>query len=150
MSLPSSTKIGKACRSKTVPSLLKGARHIAGWAYEKAIIDRQVEQMKSGSQLKLEEVKAQADIAQAKAIYRHDAALNFTGLVSNLRASVRSVVAYLLIASFIAIKIASLYAVMSEGMPIVDALPLIADDQYSALVGAVIAIYFGQRSLARR
>ena len=70
--------------------------------------------------------------------------------MSNLRASVRPVVAYLLIASFIAIKIASLYALISEGMPVVDALPLIADDQYSALVGAVIAFYFGQRSLARR
>ncbi|MEC8564591.1 MAG: hypothetical protein VXY90_11955 [Pseudomonadota bacterium] len=59
-------------------------------------------------------------------------------------------VAYLLIGSFIAIKIASLHAVMSEGMQIVHALPLIADDQYNALVGAVFAFYFGQRSLARR
>ena len=132
------------------PKIFDFFQERADRAHELAMIDRQMEQMKLGSQLKLEEINAQADIAQAKAIYRHDAALKSTGFVSNLRASVRPVVAYLLIASFIAIKIASLYALISEGMPVVDALPLIADDQYSALVGAVIAFYFGQRSLARR
>jgi len=35
-------------------------------------------------------------------------------------------------------------------MPVVEALTMIADGQYSALVGAVIAFYFGQCSFARR
>ena len=110
--------------------MLKGARHIAGCAYELAIIDRQMEKMKLGSQLKLKEINAKADIADTRAIYRHDAALKPATWVDNLRASVQPVVTYILVTAAIAIKAAGFYALITiEGVAIYQALPTIADDR---------------------
>jgi hypothetical protein len=47
------------------------------------------------STLKLKEIDAKADIAEAKGIYEHDRAMKSEGFVSQLRASVRPVLTYL-------------------------------------------------------
>ena len=120
-------------------------------AHELAMIDRQMEQMKLGSQLKLEEINAQADIAQAKAIYRHDSSIKSATWVDNLRGSVRPVITYLLVGTFIAIKGAGLYAlIVIKGMAIYQALPAIGDDQFNAMLAAVISFWFGSRAMNRK
>ena len=120
-------------------------------AHELAMIDRQMEQMKLGGELRLQEINAQADIAQAKAIYRHDSSIKSATWVDNLRGSVRPIITYLLVVTFIAIKGAGLYALIAiEGMAIYQALPAIGDDQFNAMLAAVISFWFGSRAMNRK
>lgn len=120
-------------------------------AHELAMIDRQMEQMRLGSELRLQEINVQADIAETQAIYKHDAAIKPATWVDNLRASVRPVVTYLLVLTAIAIKAAGLYAlIVLEGMAIYQALPTIADDQFNAMLAAVISFWFGSRAINKR
>jgi len=117
-------------------------------AHELAMIDRQMEQMK---QLKLEEINAQADIAETRAIYRHDSSIKSSTFINNLRGSVRPAITYLLVCCLIAIKFCGLYALIAiEGMAVYQALPAIADDQFNAMIAAVISFWFGSRAMNRK
>ena len=133
------------------PKIFDHFQEKADRAHELAMIDRQMEQMKLGSQLKLEEINAQADIAETRAIYRHDAAIKPATWVDNLRGTVRPAITYLLVLCLIAIKFCGLYALVAiEGMAIYQALPTIADDQFNAMIAAVISFWFGSRAIKRR
>ena len=133
------------------PKIFDFFQERADRAHELAVIDRQMEQMKLGSQLKLEEINANADAAQAKAIYRHDSSIKSATWVDNLRGSVRPIITYLLVVTFIAIKGAGLYAlIVIEGMAIYQALPVIGDDQFNAMLAAVISFWFGGKAMSRK
>ena len=137
--------------STVVPRVFDYFQERADRAHELSIIDRQMEQMRLGSHLKLEEIYAKADVAQSKAIYRHDSSIKASTFIDNLRGSVRPVVTYLLIGTFIAIKAAGLYGlIVVEGMAIYQALPIIGDDQFNSLLSAIIAFWFGSRAMARK
>ena len=133
------------------PKIFDFFQERADRAHELAMIDRQMEQMKLGGELRLQEINAQADIAQAKAIYRHDSSIKSATWVDNLRGSVRPIITYLLVLTFIAIKGAGLYALIAiEGMAIYQALPAIGDDQFNAMLAAVISFWFGSRAMHRK
>ena len=133
------------------PKIFDFFQERADRAHELAMIDRQMEQMKLGGELRLQEINAQADIAQAKAIYRHDSSIKAATWVDNLRGSVRPIITYLLVVTFIAIKGAGLYALIAiEGMAIYQALPAIGDDQFNAMLAAVISFWFGSRAMNRK
>ena len=133
------------------PKIFDFFQERADRAHELAMIDRQMEQMKLGGELRLQEINAQADIAQAKAIYRHDSSIKSATWVDNLRGSVRPIIPYLLVVTFIAIKGAGLYAlIVIEGIAIYQALPAIGDDQFNAMLAAVISFWFGSRAMNRK
>ena len=133
------------------PKIFDFFQERADRAHELAMIDRQMEQMKLGGELRLQEINAQADIAQAKAIYRHDSSIKSATWVDNLRGSVRPIITYLLVVTFIAIKGAGLYALIAiECMAIYQALPAIGDDQFNAMLAAVISFWFGSRAMNRK
>jgi len=137
--------------SSLAPRALDYFQEKADRAHELAMIDRQMEQMKLGSQLKLEEINAQADIAETRAIYRHDSSIKSSTWVNNLRGTVRPAITYLLVCCLIAIKFCGLYALIAiEGMAVYQALPAIADDQFNAMIAAVISFWFGSRALNRK
>jgi hypothetical protein len=132
------------------PRIFEHFQDKADRAHELAMVDRQMEQMRLGSELKLQEINVQADIAETRAIYRHDATMKNDGWVGGLRASVRPVVTYLLLGLLIAIKSVGLYAlVVLEGMMVSEALPQIWDDQTGAVWAAVVSFWFGARSMTR-
>ena len=133
------------------PKIFDFFQERADRAHELAMIDRQMEQMTLGGELRLQEINAQADIAQAKAIYRHDSSIKSATWVDNLRGSVRPIITYLLVVTFIAIKGAGLYAlIVIEGIAIYQALPAIGDDQFNAMLAAVISFWFGSRAMNRK
>ena len=133
------------------PKIFDFFQERADRAHELAMIDRQMEQMRLGGELRLQEINAQADIAQAKAIYRHDSSIKSATWVDNLRGSVRPIITYLLVVTFIAIKGAGLYALIAiEGMAIYQALPAIGDDQFNAMLAALISFWFGRRAMNRK
>ena len=79
--------------TSAVPDIMSLFRERADRRHELAVLDRQMEQMRLGHNQRLEEIEVNADIAESKALYRHDAALGGSSRwVDGLRASVRPLI----------------------------------------------------------
>ena len=134
--------------SSLLPKVFEFFQERADRAHELAIIDRQMEQMKLGSALKLEEINAKADIAETKAIYKHDSSIKPATWVENLRGSVRPIVTYLFILTFIGIKAAGFYMLVHiEGAAVYEAIMAINSENFQAIVAAIVSFWFGSRAL---
>jgi hypothetical protein len=137
--------------SSLLPKVFEFFQERADRAHELAIIDRQMEQMKLGSALKLEEINAKADIAETKAIYKHDASIKPATWVDNLRGSVRPIVTYLLLLTFIGIQAAGFYMLVNvEGAAVYEAIMAINSENFQAMLAAVISFWFGSRAMNRK
>ena len=137
--------------SSMLPKLIDFFQERADRAHELAIIDRQMEQMKLGSQIKLEEINAKADIAETKAIYKHDSSIKPATWVDNLRGSVRPIVTYLLLLTFIGIQAAGFYMLVNvEGAAVYEAIMAINSENFQAMLAAVISFWFGSRAMNRK
>ncbi len=131
------------------PDLLGLFRDRQDRQHELAILDRQLEQMKRGHQQRLEEIEVQADIAESKALYRHDKPVG-VAWVDALRASVRPVVTYAFFLLFAGVKGSALYVLIAvEGLVLADALPRIWDPETQALFAATLSFWFGNRALSK-
>jgi hypothetical protein len=136
--------------SSAFPDLLRLWQDHQDRKHELAILDRQMEQMRLGHTQRLEEIAVEADIAESKALYRHDSRLSGVKWVDGLRASVRPVITYAFFLLFTTVKTAALYVLVNEqGLSIIQALPQIWDPETQALFAAVMSFWFGQRALAR-
>ena len=58
--------------TSAIPDIMSLFRERADRKHELAVLDRQMEQMRLGHNQRLEEIEIQADIAESKALYRHD------------------------------------------------------------------------------
>ena len=131
------------------PDLLGLFRDWQDRKHELAILDRQMEQMTLGHQQRLEEIEVQADIAESKALYRHDKPVG-VAWVDSLRASVRPIITYAFFLLFASVKVSALYVLIAvEGLLLAEALPRIWDPETQALFAAVMSFWFGQRALSK-
>ena len=107
--------------------------------------------MRLGHTQRLEEIEVQADIAESKALYKHDAALGGSSRwVDGLRASVRPLITYAFFILFASVKGSGLYLLIAvEGLLIAEALPRIWDPETQALFAAVMSFWFGNRTLSK-
>ena len=136
--------------SSAFPDLLRLWQDHQDRKHELAILDRQMEQMRLGHSQRLEEIAVEADIAESKALYRHDSQPSGVKWVDGLRASVRPVITYAFFLLFTAVKLCALYVLMAdEGLAFTIALPRIWDPETQALFAAVMSFWFGQRALAK-
>ena len=95
------------------------------------------------SKLKLQEIDAQADIEEAKGIYKHAEQLaksNQSKFIGALQASVRPVITY---AFFI------LFAFVKGAYVLLPAILTAWDDETMALFAAVMAFWFGNRAISK-
>jgi hypothetical protein len=135
--------------SSLFPDLLKLFRERQDRRHELAIMDRQMEMMRSGHQQRLEEIQVQADIAESQALYK-SAVPTGVKWVDALAGTVRPVITYAFFALFAAVKGSALYVLIAvEGMLLAQALPQIWDPETQALFAAVMSFWFGQRALAK-
>lgn len=135
--------------SSLFPDLLKIFRERQDRQHELAILDRQMEMMRSGHQQRLEEIQVQADIAESQALYK-SAVPTGVKWVDALAGTVRPVITYAFFALFAAVKGSALYVLIAvEGMLLAQALPQIWDPETQALFAAVMSFWFGARSLAK-
>ena len=136
--------------SSAFPDLLRLWQDHQDRKHELAILDRQMEQMRLGHTQRLEEIAVEADIAESKALYRHDSKPSGIKWVDGLRASVRPVITYAFFLLFTAVKLSALYILMAdEGLAFAIALPRIWDPETQALFASVMSFWFGQRALAK-
>jgi len=136
--------------SSAFPDLLRLWQDHQDRKHELAFLDRQMEQMRLGHTQRLEEIAVEADIAESKALYRHDSRPSGVKWVDGLRASVRPVITYAFFLLFTTVKTAALYVLITDqGLTVVQALPQIWDPETQALFAAVMSFWFGQRALAK-
>jgi hypothetical protein len=135
--------------SSLFPDLLKLFRDRQDRQHELAILDRQMEMMRSGHQQRLEEIQVQADIAESQALYK-SAVPTGVKWVDALAGTVRPVITYAFFTLFAAVKGSALYVLIAvEGMLLAQALPQIWDPATQALFAAVMSFWFGQRALQK-
>lgn len=135
--------------SSAFPELLKHWQDRQDRRHELAILDRQMEQMRLGHSQRLEEIAVEADIAESKALYRHDSRLSGVRWVDGLRASVRPIITYAFFLLFAWVKISALVMLTHGGLSIGQALPQVWDAETQALFAAVMSFWFGSRALSR-
>jgi len=95
----------------------------------------------------IQKLDKQAEIAETKALYEF--ANPRSGFAAGLSASVRPVITYLFFGLFLAVKAVILLKAMEEGGNWKDAVPLMFDNETQALFSAIIAFWFGQRSVSK-
>ena len=105
----------------------------------------QGELAKMGVQNDIQKLDKQAEIAETKALYEF--ANPKSGFAAGLSASVRPVITYLFFGLFLAVKAVILLKAMESGADWKDAVPLMFDNETQALFSAIIAFWFGQRSV---
>ena len=102
------------------------------------------------SELKITELDAEADIAEAKSIYTHDSNLDSGTFVNALRGSVRPVITYAFFILFSTVKGVTLYTMVSaEGMDLTAGMLAIWDDETHAIFSAIIAFWLGNRAMSK-
>ena len=105
----------------------------------------QGELSKMGVQNDIQKLDKQAEIAETKALYEF--ANPKSGFAAGLSASVRPVITYLFFGLFLAVKAVILLKALESGSDWKDAVPLMFDNETQALFSAIIAFWFGQRSV---
>jgi hypothetical protein len=86
--------------SSALPNILQLIQDRSDRKHELEIMDRQMEQMRLGHAQRLEEINVNADIAESRALYKHDSQPSGVKWVDGLRASVRPVITYAFFALF--------------------------------------------------
>lgn len=122
-------------------------------------IEREKEMAALGyvAQQRIEEVKTEAAIAQAAAqermsMYKHDTDIGkgASTWVVNLRASVRPVITYAMFLMLCGINIYGCWYATEQGVPFIDALSLLWDDETQTLFASIIAFWFGSQAFGRK
>ncbi len=136
--------------SSAFPDLLKIWQEKQDRKHELDIMDRQMEQMRLGHSQRLEEISVNADIAESKALYKHDSKPSGITWIDGLRASVRPMITYAFFTLFAIVKISALYYLIFKfNMDFTVAIQKIWDVETQALFAATVSYWFGARSLAK-
>ena len=133
-----------------VPEILGYFKQKQANQQELAMLEAKAKYAEKLSELKLKELDAQADIAEAQSIYQHDSNIDSGSFVNALRGSVRPVITYAFFILFAAIKTTALITMMSnDGVDLAVALVAIWDDETQAIFSAIIAFWFGNRAMSK-
>ena len=132
-----------------VPKVLKSIDDRAERKHQLEVMKMQAELQKQGVALDIKKLQAEADVAEAKGIYEHDASLKGGKVIDALRAAVRPVITYCFFGLFLAIKIAYLVTLLNSGNDWTTALPLLWDEETAALFAAIVSFWFGNRAVSK-
>ncbi len=124
--------------SAAFPDILKLWRDAADRKHELAILQMQMEQQRQGHVNRLEEITAQADISESRALYK----TYNTGIrwVDALNGTVRPVIAYSFFILYASVKIMHFHT---------DLPWLLWTEEDQAIFAGIISFYFGQRAMSK-
>ena len=118
---------------------------------ELAMLEAKAQYAQALSSMKLEELDAKAEIVETEKLYEHDMALAARGgWVVSLQASVRPVITYLFMGTFIAVEGAMVYSLMTtQGADWVTAVQAAWSDEVMAIFSAILSFWFGNRAMSK-
>lgn len=100
-----------------------------------------------GVDLQIKVLDKQAEIEETKAVYNY--ANPTSGFAAGLSASVRPVITYLFFALFIAVKVVVMLKVLQDGGDWQQGVSLMFDEETQGLFAAIMAFWFGNRSVSK-
>ena len=110
---------------------------------------QRLEMMKAQSELRIQELDKEADIAESKGIYEHDRSIDAGGFVNALRGSVRPVITYAFFCLFVATEVVVMVKVLESGGDWKDAVELMWSPEVQGLFAAVLSFWFGNRAVSK-
>ena len=99
-----------------LPEILSFFREKRDQKHELAIMDKQLEHAKVLNDQKMQMLEAEADTRESEALYRQASTRSGVRWVDGLRGSVRPVVTYLFMLTFMAVEICLVIAAMRGGV----------------------------------
>lgn len=133
-----------------VPEVLGYFKQRQANAQELSMLEAKAKYATTLSELKVQELDIEAEIAETKGLYAHDQSLDSGTFVNALRGSVRPVLTYLFFIMFATVKGTLLYtAVTTEGINFETALLMIWDGETQAIFSAIVAFWFGNRAMSK-
>jgi hypothetical protein len=114
------------------------------------LIEAKSEQAKVLAGLKIDELNLEADINETKSIHADDVNLDGGKFVNAFRAVIRPFITFVFFTMFMGIKAyAVYYATQVQGLDVINVLPIIWDEETSAIFGAVMGFWFGNRGIEK-
>jgi hypothetical protein len=133
-----------------VPEVLGYFKQRQANAQELSMLEAKAKYATTLSELKVQELDIEAEIAETKGLYAHDQSLDSGTFVNALRGSVRPVLTYLFFIMFATVKGTLLYtAVTTDGVNFETAVLMIWDGETQAIFSAIIAFWFGNRAMSK-
>lgn len=133
-----------------VPEVLGYFKQRQANAQELSMLEAKAKYATTLSELKVQELDIEAEIAETKGLYAHDQSLDSGTFVNALRGSVRPVLTYLFFIMFATVKGTLLYtAITTEGINFETALLMIWDGETQAIFSAIVAFWFGNRAMSK-
>tara|TARA_R110002020_G_scaffold102133_1_gene240104 strand:- start:689 stop:1159 length:471 start_codon:yes stop_codon:yes gene_type:complete len=133
-----------------VPEVLGYFKQRQANAQELSMLEAKAKYAATLSELKIQELDIEAEIAETKGLYAHDQSLDSGTFVNALRGSVRPVLTYLFFVMFATVKGTLLYtAVTTEGINFETAVLMIWDGETQAIFSAIVAFWFGNRAMSK-
>ena len=118
---------------------------------ELAMLEAKAQYAQALSSMKLEELDAKAEIVETEKLYEHDMALAARGgWVVSLQASVRPVITYLFMGTFIAVEGGLVYSLIAnQNVDWPTALESAFGDEEMAMFSAILSFWFGNRAMSK-
>lgn len=132
--------------SAAFPDLLKLWRDAADRKHELTILRLQLEQQAQGHTQRLEEINAQADIAESHALYKtYHSGIKW---VDALNGTVRPVLAYAFFLLYFTIKCMQ-FTMVDIANPLPWQVNMLWAVEDQAIFAGIISFYFGQRAMSK-
>tara|TARA_R110002020_G_scaffold47238_1_gene134473 strand:- start:3899 stop:4378 length:480 start_codon:yes stop_codon:yes gene_type:complete len=133
-----------------VPEILGFFKQQQANKQEIALLEAKAKYADQISKLKIEELDAEADIAETEGIYSHDRSIKSGGFINGLRGSVRPVITYLFFLMFAAVKGTMIYAmIVNQNLDWTLAIETAWDSETAAVFSAIMAFWFGNRAMSK-
>ena len=132
--------------SSIIPDLVKLFQERQDRAHELRILELQLQQQASGHSQRLEEIGAQADIAESRALYKTWA--SGVAWVDALNGTVRPVLAYAFFLLYFTVKCMQ-FALIDWLNPLPWQVDALWNGEDQAIFAGIIAFYFGQRAMGK-
>ena len=141
-----------------LPGILSFLQKREELRYEAKLFELRAKYQQVATQAEIDLINARADAVEGDSLRRHDASLTEPGFIGALRRSVRPVITFLFFFLFVFVKVVALVAAyqasgeqdwVGNSILWTDLLPIIWDEQTSAIFGAIIGFWFGSRTIEK-
>ena len=134
-----------------VPEILGFFKQGQANKQELAMLEAKAKYAQALSSMKLEELDAKAEIVETEKLYEHDMALAARGgWIVSLQASVRPVITYLFMFTFLAVEGGIIYSLITtQGADWITALQAAWTEDVQAIFSAILSFWFGNRAMSK-